>query len=220
MAIIELKNLTKFYGIKHSKVEIFKDVNFKINKGDNIALVGPSGSGKTTLLQILGLLDVPCSGSILFNDKKVTTEKERVKFRRESIGFIYQFHHLMPEFTAIENVIMPLMINKKSKKESLLEAEEILISLGLKNRMNNRPHSLSGGERQRVSIARGLVHKPEILLADEPTGNLDPSNADNIFNIFLSELKKRNQTSIIVTHSQDIAKKCAKIITISNKNLK
>ena len=219
--MLEIKNLSKIYGKGHNKITVLEGVDLKIEKGDNIALLGESGSGKSSLLQILGLLDRGVEGEILYNGASLLKKKDRelVEFRKKHIGFIYQFHHLMPEFTALENVMMPLLINGISKKNASDEAERLLRELGLGERLEHKPFALSGGEKQRVAIARGLVHKPSLLLADEPTGNLDPENANIAIDLFLKEIKALGQTTIMVTHNLQLAKKFDIILNIKDKKL-
>lgn len=216
--LIEISKLYKSYSQGKSKLNILNNVNLSISSGEKIALVGPSGCGKSTFLQIIGLLDKPDKGQInyLSHDYAKISDKKRTLFRKKHIGFIYQFHHLLPEFTAVENTMLPLVINGYSIAKAKIEAKALLSSLGLKNRLEHKPSSLSGGEQQRVAIARALIHKPTLLLADEPTGNLDPENANNVFKLLLDEITQRNQTTMIVTHNLELAKKFDKIITIKN----
>lgn len=216
--IIEITNLSKIFKEGDSKLAILKNIELNIKKGEDLAIVGPSGCGKTTLLQIIGLLDSQTSGELKFLGQNVTKSNDKIKtnLRKTNIGFIYQFHHLMPEFTALENAIMPLLINGVNKKEAIIQGKEMLANLGLAESFNKRPSKLSGGEKQRVAVARGMIHKPDILLADEPTGNLDPENAHKIFEMFLTQVKKAKQTTIIVTHNLELAKKLSKSITIKS----
>ncbi|MBT4878503.1 MAG: ABC transporter ATP-binding protein [Alphaproteobacteria bacterium] len=216
--IIEITNLSKIFKEGDSKLAILKNIELNIKKGEDLAIVGPSGCGKTTLLQIIGLLDSQTSGELKFLGQNITKSNDKIKtnLRKKNIGFIYQFHHLMPEFTALENAIMPLLINGVNKKEAIIQGKEMLANLGLAESFNKRPSKLSGGEKQRVAVARGMIHKPDILLADEPTGNLDPENAHKIFEMFLTQVKKAKQTTIIVTHNLELAKKLSKSITIKS----
>ena len=183
-----------------------------------VSLVGPSGCGKSTLLQIIGLLDGFDSGDILFMGQsyKKMNDKQQTLIRRSDIGFIFQFHHLLSEFTALENVMLPLLINDISKAKALDLAKEILDDLKILNRADHKPGSLSGGEQQEVAIARAVVSKPKLLLADEPTGNLDPKNADNIFNIFRKVISKYDIATIFVTHNIELAHKSDRVMTIIN----
>ncbi len=216
--IIEISALSKIFVEGSNKLKILKNINLNVKKGEDISIVGPSGCGKTTLLQIMGLLDQQTDGEFKFLGQNIASANDKIKtnLRLKNIGFIYQFHHLMPEFTAIENVIMPLLINKVKLKDALEQGKEILAELGLAKQFNKRPSKLSGGEKQRVAIARGMIHKPDILLADEPTGNLDPVNAHKIFELFLKQVIKNQQTTIIVTHNLELAKKLSKTITIAD----
>lgn len=215
---ITLKNINKSFFIEKKEFKILKDINLSLESGQITALIGPSGSGKTTLLQIAGLLDNPTSGQVIFDDINLSQagDVQRTKFRRDNIGFIYQDHNLLPEFTALENIALPLWIKKESKKESLLKAEEILEKVGLSDKKNSFPYELSGGQQQRISIARAIIGKPKILFADEPTGNLDSKNAQNIFDIFCNFTKEYNINSLIVTHNIDLANKMDQVIEISD----
>jgi lipoprotein-releasing system ATP-binding protein len=211
-----LKNINKSFSSGDNKIQVLKDISLEIKSGEIAALVGPSGSGKTTLLQIAGLLDNADSGEVYINSKNLSTanDKQRTETRKNEVGFIYQFHHLLPEFSALENVAMPLLIRKIEKKEAFMRSEKILEELGLKHRITHRPAELSGGEQQRVSIARAIVGKPSLLLADEPTGNLDSENAENIFNLLTKFTKKYQMACLVVTHNSELAQKMDRIITI------
>ena len=202
--MIELKNVSKIYKTKTEELSILKNINFKFNNGDFVSIQGKSGSGKTTLLNILGLLDIKSEGELYINSEKIE-KQDLTKLRSENIGFVFQFHYLLNEFSALENVMIPAL-NKKNanKKESEKRAKELLAMVGLSNRLNHKPNELSGGEKQRVSIARAMINSPELILADEPTGNLDYETSQLINNIFV-ELNKKGQGIIIVTHSQELA---------------
>ena len=202
--MIELKNVSKIYKTKMEELNILKNINFKFNNGDFVSIQGKSGSGKTTLLNILGLLDIKSEGELYINSEKIE-KQDLTKLRSENIGFVFQFHYLLNEFTALENVMIPAL-NKKNadKKEIEKRAKELLAMVGLSNRLNHKPNELSGGEKQRVSIARAMINSPELILADEPTGNLDYETSQLINNIFV-ELNKKGQGIIIVTHSQELA---------------
>tara|TARA_Y100000389_G_scaffold91857_1_gene88482 strand:+ start:13355 stop:14077 length:723 start_codon:yes stop_codon:yes gene_type:complete len=215
---IELKNINKSFFIEKKESKILKDINLSLEAGKITALVGPSGSGKTTLLQIAGLLDNPTSGKVIFNNKNLSNskDKERTEFRKNNIGFIYQDHNLLPEFTAIENIALPLLIKKIDKKTALYQSEEILEKINLVDKRNSFPYELSGGQQQRVSIARAIISKPKILFADEPTGNLDSKNSENIFEIFYNFTKEYKINSLIVTHNMNLAKKMDQIIKIED----
>ena len=202
--MIELKNVSKIYKTKTEELSILKNINFKFNNGDFVSIQGKSGSGKTTLLNILGLLDIKSKGELYINSEKIE-KQDLTKLRSENIGFVFQFHYLLNEFSALENVMIPAL-NKKNanKKEIEKRAKELLAMVGLSNRLNHKPNELSGGEKQRVSIARAMINSPELILADEPTGNLDYETSQLINNIFV-ELNKKGQGIIIVTHSQELA---------------
>ena len=202
--MIELKNVYKTYKTKMEELNILKNINFKFNNGDFVSIQGKSGSGKTTLLNILGLLDIKSEGELYINSEKIE-KQDLTKLRSENIGFVFQFHYLLNEFTALENVMIPAL-NKKNadKKEIEKRAKELLEMVGLSGRLNHKPNELSGGEKQRVSIARAMINSPELILADEPTGNLDYETSQLINNIFV-ELNKKGQGIIIVTHSQELA---------------
>ena len=204
--MIKAKNIHKFYG----DLEVLKGVDLHIKQGEVVSIVGPSGAGKTTLLQILGTLDKPTNSkeatlSINNTDVLNLTDNELSKFRNQYIGFIFQFHQLLPEFTALENVCIPAFIAHKSKMEAEKDAKEILTFLGLEDRMHHKPNELSGGEQQRVAVARALINKPKVIFADEPSGNLDTTSAKNLHELFFTLRDKFNQTFVIVTHNQELA---------------
>lgn len=204
--MIEAKNIHKFYG----ELEVLKGVDLSIKQGEIVAVVGPSGAGKTTLLQILGTLDKPAAiagTQIKINGQNLLSLKdaELSLFRNKHIGFIFQFHQLLPEFTALENVCIPAFIARKSKKEAEKKAKELLRFLGLENRINHKPNELSGGEQQRVAVARALINNPNVIFADEPSGNLDSTAANNLHQLFFKLREKFNQTFVIVTHNEDLA---------------
>lgn len=196
--------LTKKYG----NLNVLNGIDIRINSNEIVSITGDSGAGKSTLLHILGTLDQADAGSILFegNDISKLSTSELATYRNKKMGFVFQFHHLLPEFTAIENVMLPALIGKKSKKEAMKDAENILSILSLKDRMGHKPNALSGGEQQRVSVARALINGPQVVFADEPTGNLDSKNALELYELFI-DLKKRFDTSfVVVTHNQELAK--------------
>jgi len=205
--ILECRNLTKRYDDGAAIIEVLQQVNFQVHQSQLIAIVGNSGSGKSTLMHLLGGLDKPTAGEVFLDGKDlaILSENERCSLRNHYLGFVYQFHHLLPEFTALENVCMPLLIGNVSPKEAQPKAEHLLEMVGLQNRMAHKIGELSGGERQRVAIARALVTDPLCVLADEPTGNLDPKNAERVFQLFL-DLQNKFQTSVVmVTHDLRIA---------------
>ena len=204
--MIQATNIQKFYG----NLQVLKGVDLHIKRGEIVSIVGPSGAGKTTLLQILGTLDVQSNKvdiRLLINDTEVTdlSDKELAKFRNEHIGFIFQFHQLLPEFTAIENVCIPGYIKKTPNSEVEKRAKELLEFLGLSNRLHHKPNELSGGEQQRVAVARALINNPSIIFADEPSGNLDSESADNLHKLFFELRDKFGQTFVIVTHNLELA---------------
>ena len=215
--MIETKNIHKYYG----DVEVLKGVDLEIKKGEIVAIVGPSGAGKTTLLQIIGTLDKPNKEhnyELLVNNTSLqnVTDKELSDFRNQHIGFIFQFHQLLPEFSALENVCIPAFIAKKSKKEAEERANELLDYLGLSHRKNHKPNELSGGEQQRVAVARALVNKPSVILADEPSGNLDSTSAKNLHELFFKLRDEFQQTFVIVTHNQELANMADRKLTMKD----
>jgi len=215
---LNLKDINKSFWQDKNQITVIKNANLAIKKSESIALVGPSGAGKTTFLQIAGLLDNPDSGKILIGgvDASNANDATRTNLRKNHIGFIYQFHHLLPEFSALENVAMPLLIRGAQKKSALLQAEEILAEIGLQDRLKHLPSQLSGGQQQRVAVARAIIDKPSVLLADEPTGNLDSESADNVFNLIIKFSKQYQISSLIVTHNLELAKKMDRIVSIKD----
>lgn len=202
--MISGKNIHK----KFDTVEVLKGVDMEIRKGEVVSIVGPSGSGKSTLLHILGTLDKADSGIVSMNNTQVhtLTPKKLAAFRNKHIGFVFQFHHLLPEFTALENVCIPGWLAGRKKNEVKEEAIRLLQMLGLSHRMENKPNQLSGGEQQRVAVARALINRPDIVMADEPTGNLDSANAKDLHQLFFKLRDEFNQTFLIVTHNEELAK--------------
>lgn len=219
--VLVSKNLAKTYIDGASKIEVLKDVNLEVSPAEMIAVVGSSGSGKSTLLHLLGGLDKPTSGEIILNNHSLhkLSEKEKCRLRNKYLGFVYQFHHLLPEFSALENVAMPLLIRAENVEHVEQKAAHLLEQVGLKERLNHRLGQLSGGERQRVAIARALVAEPLCVLADEPTGNLDPQNAEKVLKLFF-DLQKTHQTSVImVTHDLGIARLAQRVMRIEKGQL-
>lgn len=216
--VLELKEVHKSFLQANQKVEVIKAANFAIRKGEIVALIGPSGSGKTTILQIAGLLDSPDFGKISVNGFDVSTasDKVRTETRKNHIGFIYQAHHLFAEFSALENVALPLLIQGRNKEESFAKAKKILKEVELEDRLEHKPSQLSGGQQQRVALARALVTKPSLILADEPTGNLDTEISTKVFEILQNLVKSYNIACLVVTHNLDLAKKSDRILTIKN----
>ena len=219
--LIELKKLKKSFNHENVKIELFKNVNLGIKKGELIALVGPSGSGKSSLLHILSLLDKPTSGKIVINgkDSKTFNEHQKKEIRRKKISIIFQDNNLLSDFTTIENVLMPLMIRDEDKENATNKAKKILNYVNLGHRLNHLPNELSGGEQQRVAIARSLISETDLILADEPTGNLDYKTSQEVFSYFV-KLKKLNKTIIYATHNRELAKKADYKLSISNGIIK
>ena len=219
--IIEIKKINKNFQHRDGLIEIFKNVTLNIKRGDLVALVGPSGSGKSTLLNMISLIDTPTTGQIIFNnsDIKNLNEKDKDDVRKKYISMIFQDNNLLTDFTAIENVLMPLIIRGEKIKLSQKKAGKILTSFNLKSRQTHYPDELSGGEQQRVAIARALISETDLILADEPTGNLDYKTSQEIFSYFL-KLKKLNKTIIFATHNRDLANKADYKLSILNGNIK
>ncbi|MBK9040020.1 MAG: ABC transporter ATP-binding protein [Bdellovibrionales bacterium] len=205
--MLSARGIQKFYPMGSGRLDILKGLDLNVNKGDAVCIVGASGAGKSTLLHIMGTLDKPSMGTVLYRGKDLfrQSDEDLAKFRNSKLGFVFQFHHLMGEFTAIENVMMPARIGGRSKRMARERAEELMATLGMMDRKDHFPSELSGGEQQRVAIARALLNEPEILLADEPTGNLDTKNSHRIQELFF-ELKQRMElTLVVVTHDQEFA---------------
>ena len=215
--ILKAENIHKHYG----NLEVLKGVSMGINEGEMVAIVGASGAGKSTLLHLLSTLDTIDKGEVYFKNKALSklSKNELNNLRNKTFGFIFQFHHLLPEFTAIENICIPAWIANTSKKQSTTRAMELLERMGLGNRAEHKPSELSGGEQQRVAIARALMNKPSIIFADEPTGNLDSSNAEEVNKLFLELKKELNQTFVIVTHNEGLAKLADRVIHMRDGNL-
>lgn len=202
--MLTAKDIHKYYG----ELWVLKGVDIEIRTGEIVSIVGPSGSGKSTLLHILGTLDNPAKGEIILGNQRVNglSGKPLAAFRNKHMGFVFQFHHLLPEFTALENVCIPAWISGRKKKEVEAQAISLLTTLGIADRLENKPHALSGGEQQRVAVARALINKPDIVFADEPTGNLDSVHARELHQLFFELREKFNQTFLIVTHNEDLAR--------------
>jgi lipoprotein-releasing system ATP-binding protein len=219
--IISCQNLRKSYYQGKLEVPVLMGIDLNVEAGETIAVVGSSGSGKSTLLHVLGGLDVPSGGDIRILGQDIATihEEERCELRNRSLGFIYQFHHLLPEFSALENVAMPLLIRRMSNTEAYGSAAEVLKQVGLGHRLTHTPGELSGGERQRAAVARALVTRPACVLADEPTGNLDRRTAGDVFNLMLELNRDVGASLIIVTHDPDLARKAGRILHLEDGKL-
>jgi lipoprotein-releasing system ATP-binding protein len=216
--MLKIDNITKSYGT----LKVLDHVSLTVNQGELVSIVGASGAGKTTLLQIIGTLDRPDSGTILYDNTDVTKLKDRelARFRNEHIGFVFQFHNLLPEFTALENVCMPAFIKGTPQKQAEAEAMELMSFLNIDSRASHKPAQLSGGEQQRVAVARALINQPSVVLADEPSGNLDSRHARELHQLFFSLRDRYNQTFIIVTHNEELANMADRKITLKDgKNI-
>jgi lipoprotein-releasing system ATP-binding protein len=212
--MLRAENLTK----KFNTLTVLNDVSLEINESEVISITGPSGAGKSTLLQILGGLENPTSGKVFFNNKLINSfsANQLADFRNNHIGFVFQFHHLLPEFTAIENVCIPAFIKGTNKSESIDRAKYLLDKLGLSKRGNHKPSELSGGEQQRVAVARALMNQPKVIVADEPSGNLDTENAQELHELFFKLREEFGQCFVIVTHNQDLAQMADRTIAMSD----
>jgi lipoprotein-releasing system ATP-binding protein len=220
-SVLEARDVGRQFQQGAATLEVLKSVNVSILAGERLSIVGASGSGKTTLLQILGGLDKPSNGQVLVDGKDIhaLSEKERGELRNHAMGFVYQFHHLLPEFSALENVAMPLLVRRMNTSEAKDRASEILKRVGLGERLTHRPHQLSGGERQRAAVARALVTQPKLVLADEPTGNLDGKNAEGVFELMLELNRERRTSLVVVTHDPRIAARMDRALEIENGSL-
>jgi lipoprotein-releasing system ATP-binding protein len=220
-SVLEARNLVKTFNDVGRNVEVLRGVNFNVAKGDRIAIIGSSGSGKTTLLQLIGGLDQPTAGEVLVVGESMSTlrDAERGRLRNRALGFVYQFHHLLPEFSALENVAMPLLVRRTPRHEAEATARAILERVGLGQRLVHRPHELSGGERQRAAVARALVTNPRIVLADEPTGNLDGGNAESVFELMLQLNRELGTSLIVVTHDRRLAARMERTLELDGGNL-
>ncbi len=214
--MIKLKNVEKKYRTENIETTALYNINLDIQKGEFVSIMGPSGCGKSTLLNVMGLLDIPSDGEVLFNGKGMNkmNSKSLAKFRNEHLGFIFQSFHLINDLKVIDNVELPLIYRKMSNKERKRRAEEALEKVGLKNRINHFPAQLSGGQRQRVAIARAIIGNPELILADEPTGNLDSKNGNDVMQLLLNLNKEKNTTIVMVTHDESMAKKTERLIRL------
>jgi lipoprotein-releasing system ATP-binding protein len=220
-AALRLENVARVFREGEGQLEIFRDASAVLMPGELVALVGPSGAGKSSLLHLAGLLEAPTAGDIVINGTPVSSlsDTERTRIRRETIGFVYQAHHLLPEFTALENVVIPQMIAGVKRKDAAAEALRLLTMMGLEHRTTHRPAQLSGGEQQRVAIARALANKPRILLADEPTGNLDPRTASGVFDALMTIVRAEGVCALVATHNLQLAAKMDRALVLHEGRL-
>ena len=221
LPVLELKGIHRVFRQGRSELHVLKDTNFSINQGEIVALVGPSGSGKSTLLHIAGLLERPDEGEVIINGEQCTGLKDdrQTELRRQHLGFVYQYHHLLPEFSARENIMIPQIIAGMKKADAGVRADQLLEMLGLSDRATHRPARLSGGEQQRVAIARALANAPDLLLADEPTGNLDPETAGEVFKVLLGLARGAGLTAIIATHNPELAGRMDRVVRLEDGHL-
>ena len=216
--VLQLQNIVRTYTQAGRHLQVLKGINLSVYQGEIIALVGPSGSGKSSLLHICGLLEPPTSGDLFIADQKISdhADKARTILRRHKIGYVYQAHHLLPDFTALENVALPHMVAHTPKKQAIEKAKQYLSAVGLAQRLHHFPSQLSGGEQQRTAIARALINDPLLLLADEPTGNLDPQTAEDVFQLLLETVRQTGMAAVIATHNIELAKRMDRMIEIRN----
>lgn len=216
--VLELRDIVRAYPQGQTRLEVLRGANLTVLKGEAVGLLGPSGSGKSTLLHIAGLLERPDGGQVLLRGKECASlsDGQRTRIRREDLGFVYQFHHLLPEFSALENVSLPQLIGGRSRSRSQREAERLLSELGLSGRLDHRPMQLSGGEQQRVAIARALANGPGLLLADEPTGNLDPNTAEAVFDSLLHLAHDQGLAAVVATHNINLADRFDRLVRLEN----
>jgi len=219
--VLRLQDITRLYREGEGQLEVFSGLSLSINAGEIVALVGPSGAGKSSLLHIAGLLEAPTSGEIFIEGAATSglPDSERTRIRRDRVGFVYQAHHLLPEFDALENVVLPQMIAGHSRSEAAREAARLLESLGLGQRLTHRPAQLSGGEQQRVAIARALANKPRLLLADEPTGNLDPKTSGGVFDALIEITRAQGLAALIATHNFELAARMDRVLMLHQGRL-
>ncbi len=220
-AIVEAKGLRKRFGQGDLAVDVFRNIDIEIAKGERVAIIGSSGAGKSTLLHLLGGLDQPSSGEVRVAGERINDlgQRARGRLRNRFLGFVYQFHHLLPEFTVLENVAMPLLIRGVDRQEAYARAEKLLAEVGLRPRLRHKPGELSGGERQRAAVARALVGMPACLMADEPTGNLDHCNAGDVFDLMMSLNAEQGSSLVIVTHERSLAEQMDRILVLENGRL-
>lgn len=216
--LIEVIGINKSFQTEAGELKVLRDINLSLVEGEMIGIIGASGAGKSTLLHILGALDKPSSGKVLFRGNDITSldDDPLAIFRNKSIGFVFQFHHLLPEFNSLENVMLPGLISGKPYTEIEINAKELLNELGLSKRIKHRPGELSGGEQQRVAVARALIQEPEIVLADEPTGNLDTSTGNDLFDLLMDLNKRKGITFVIVTHNKALSNRCHRVLEMAD----
>jgi lipoprotein-releasing system ATP-binding protein len=221
-AVLVASGLSRSFHEGDTRLAVLTDLNLRVEAGERLAIVGVSGSGKTTLLQLLGGLDAPDGGSVQVDGQDIHAldERRRCELRNRTLGFVYQFHHLLPEFSALENVAMPLLVRRTPVAEATARARAVLTQVGLEQRLTHRPHQLSGGERQRAAVARALVAEPRLVLADEPTGNLDGANAAQVFDLLLELNRTRGTSLVVVTHDPRLAARMDRILTLEDGKLR
>ena len=214
--LVQIRGVKKSFKVGEDYLEVLKGLNFNIMKGEMLGVVGASGAGKSTLLHVVGALDKPTEGDVIFKEEDLfkMTDMQLAEFRNRKVGFVFQFSNLLPEFTAMENVMLPALIGDREEDEAAGEAKRILTDVGLKDRINHRPGKLSGGEQQRVAIARALMNNPDLILADEPTGNLDSKTSEDIYELFYRLNREKGQTFVIVTHNDTLVKKMMRVIKL------
>ena len=216
LAVLEARGIVRGFAEGSGSLQVLRGLQLQVAAGERIAIVGVSGSGKTTLLQVLGGLDAPDAGQVLVQGQDIHAmpERQRCALRNRTLGFIYQFHHLLPEFSALENVAMPLLVRREPVADAMASARELLRQVGLSDRLEHRPHQLSGGERQRAAVARALVTQPRLVLADEPTGNLDGANAGQVFELMLELNRERGTSLVVVTHDRRLAARMDRVLVL------
>ena len=221
-SILRTIGVTKIYENGPESVEVLKGIDLTVDHGEVVIVIGPSGVGKSTLLHVVGSLDKPTSGEVFIDDQNMFILKDHdlAHFRNTNIGFVFQFHHLLPEFTALENVMLPGIMYNKNSEAVIKNAEALLTEVGLNERLHHKPSQLSGGEQQRVAVARALINNPKLVLADEPTGNLDKNNSEALYNLILSLNKKLKQTFIIVTHNELMSEKASQVVELEDGRVK
>jgi lipoprotein-releasing system ATP-binding protein len=216
--LLEACGINKSFSTEAGELTVLKGISIAIKAGEMVGIIGASGAGKSTLLHILGALDKPTSGQVLFQGRDISTldEKALARFRNISVGFVFQFHHLLPEFNSLENVVLPGMIGGMDVRETRQRAGEILAELGLSRRMHHRPGELSGGEQQRVAVARALIRNPQVVLADEPTGNLDTATGNELFELFIDLNRRKGITFVVVTHNKSLSDRCHRVLEMAD----